>query len=155
MVRFYSMYIDTNKHPLMVQEAEYDYSASNMTNPKAIADMVNSCFQLNERAEEHLVMLALDAKCNVIGVFEVAHGAVNKSIASPREVYMRALICGAVNIVLVHNHPSGSVEPSLDDRMTCDKLASAGEIVGVHLIDFIIVGDNEYYSFNNKEPEQL
>lgn len=155
MVRLYNMLLDSNKHPLMMKEQEYNYSANNLNNPEAIVKMANTCFRLDKRAEEHVLMLALDSKCNLLGIFEVSHGAVNKSIASPREVYMRALICGAVNIVLVHNHPSGSVEPSLDDRMTCDKLASAGEIVGVHLIDFIIVGDNEYYSFNNKEPEQL
>lgn len=100
-------------------------------------------------AEEYMYMLALGSKCKLIGLFEVSHGTVNASLVSPREILMRALLCGAVGIVLVHNHPSGDVSPSEDDIKTTERMKNACQLMNVELFDHIIIGDG-YKSFKKR-----
>lgn len=69
--------------------------------------MLNTVFRLNRPTEEYMYMLALDNKCELLGVFEVAHGTVNATLYNLREIFICALLCGASCIVLTHNHPSG------------------------------------------------
>ncbi|RGG64358.1 hypothetical protein DWW96_09620 [Eubacterium sp. AF17-7] len=94
-------------------------------------------------------MLAFDAKCNPLGVFELGHGSVNACILNPREIFQRALICGAVNIVIAHNHPSHDSTPSKEDDEVALKISRAGKLMGIKLVDFIIIG-NGYFSYNEQ-----
>ena len=91
-------------------------------------------------------MLALNTKCRVIGLFEISHGTVNECLVSPREVLIRALLCGAAAIFLVHNHPSGDPQPSTMDTVVTKRMQQACKMIGIELLDHIIVGDH-YYSF--------
>ena len=100
-------------------------------------------------AEEHMYMLALGSKCKLLGLFEVSHGTVNASLVSPREILMRALLCGAAGIILVHNHPSGDVTPIEEDIKTTERMKNACQIMNVELFDHIIVGDG-YESLREK-----
>ena len=81
----------------------------------------------------------------MIGVFELSHGTVDSSLITSREVFMKALLCGASGIILAHNHPSGDVSPSKMDMQVMTKIKDAGEILSVPLLDFIICGEC-YYS---------
>lgn len=142
----YRTELNENRHNILVQEDSHDYSVSNFDSPKYVVDMINSIFNLNKQAEEYIYMIALNTKNMILGVFEVSHGSVNWAICGPREIFIRALLCGASKIILVHNHPSGICNPSSEDINVYKKISEAGELIGIMLVDSIIIGDG-YYSF--------
>ncbi len=99
---------------------------------------------------EHFIMAMLNNKCCFIGDVILSKGTVNSSIASTRETFIEALKNEAVNIVLIHNHPSGDPTPSKDDVNTTIKMKRAGDIIGIAVIDHIIIGDNKYISLKQQ-----
>ena len=82
---------------------------------------------------------------------ELSNGCVNMALISPREIFLEALKDKAVNIILVHNHPSGDPTPSRADRELTDNVARAGEQMDIPLLDHIIIGDNRYTSFKEQK----
>lgn len=82
-----------------------------------------------------------------IGEDEISKGTVNQTIAMPREVFRKAIDLGASSIILAHNHPSGDVRPSMDDINLTSRMADAGKILGINVLDHFVVGHNSYYSF--------
>ena len=95
---------------------------------------------------EKFLAIMLDSACHYLGELEVSKGTVNSSIASPREIFIEALKIEAVNIILVHNHPSGDTTPSKEDINTTNVMIEAGNLIGIHIIDHVIIGDNKYFS---------
>ena len=114
--------------------------------PSLIAEMFNVVFRLNKQTEEYLYMIALDGKQKPLGIFEISHGIVNMTICNPREIFIKALLCGASGIVITHNHTSGDLTPSKEDIESYKRLKDAGKLIGINVLDSIIVGDG-YYSF--------
>ena len=78
-------------------------------------------------------------------------GTINASLVSLRDIFLQALKYGAVYIVLLHNHPSGDATPSGNDISVTKNVYDAGELLGIHLLDHIIIGDNDYVSLKEKE----
>lgn len=137
-----------DSRPQLIKEKEVNWNErENLSIPANIVAMLNNVFRLNKKAEEYLYMVCLDAKCCPVGVFEISHGLVNSSLVSPREVMIRALMCGAVSFVLIHNHPSGDIAPSSSDMITAENMRKAGVLMNIRLADFIIVGGDDFYSF--------
>lgn len=128
----------------LVKERTVEYTT---TSPKAIVEMMDKVFDAGALPEEHLWCVAVDTKCHVLGLFEVSHGATNWSAASPKDVFKRVLLCGGVGFFLVHNHPSGDVHPSKEDNQMTRKMHKGGEILELTLMDHIIIGDKDYYSY--------
>lgn len=95
---------------------------------------------------EHFRVMLLDSKNAVISVETVSIGTVNASIVHPREVLKPALEKSATSIILVHNHPTGSVSPSREDILITRRFEKCGRILGIDVVDHIIVGDNNYVS---------
>ena len=89
----------------------------------------------------------LDSKGKVIRESVISRGSVNRSLAPVRDILMEALDAEAVNIILLHNHPSGDPSPSGDDRSLTEKLRATCLQADIPLIDHIIIGDNTYFSF--------
>jgi DNA repair protein RadC len=81
----------------------------------------------------------------------VTSGGLSSSIVHPREVFQRAILQGAAAIILCHNHPSGSTEPSQDDIKVTNKLVQAGKIVGIEVLDHIIIGDSSFRSMKQHD----
>lgn len=106
--------------------------------------------QFRHEKKEHFWVVFLDTKCNFIGDEELSMGTVNASIVSPREVFLSALHKNAVYILILHNHPSGDPTESREDVAITERIKQSGEIVGIHLLDHIIIGDNCYCSFKEK-----
>ena len=105
---------------------------------------------LRHEEQEHVICMMLDTKNHFLGDICLTKGTVNTSLISPRELFLEALAFHAVHLILVHNHPSGDPSPSKEDCIITKKVASAGEIIGVRLIDHIIIGDNSYISFKER-----
>jgi len=118
-------------------------------NPKEIYKIVKDEIQRWDR--ERFLAVLLDARNGVIGIDEVACGSVNASLVHPREMFKAAILANAVSVVVIHNHPSGDVEPSEDDIEITRRLVEAGKILGIEVIDHLIVSKEGYYSFKEKE----
>ena len=152
MINTYSLLLSDDKLPYLKKESSIDYAGDcKMQTPAAIVDMVNSCFKLQNLAEEHVIMLALDAKKRIIGLFDTSHGSLASAECSPNNILKRALLCNASTLIVVHNHPSGDVDPSHDDIIVSENIKEAGKLIGIKLDDFIIIGGDEYYSFFAKD----
>jgi DNA repair protein RadC len=97
---------------------------------------------LKHYSEEHFVAFHLDAKNQVIGYHIVSHGTVTASPVHPREVFKAALLDNSHAIIVAHNHPAGSLQPSDEDLSVTQTLIKAGELLGVKVLDHIIVSSN-------------
>lgn len=135
------------KYNLFLEKTE-DYKVKVLCNevPKAV-EVFRDLLKMEREAQEVFAMISLDTKKNVIGVFEVSRGAVDKTIVEPAEVFKRALLSNAHTIIVGHNHPSGDPKPSIRDIGITDKLRKVGENLGIEIIDHVIIGDGCYYSF--------
>lgn len=139
----YSVYVPN----VLIKESTAEYPVNTMDSPEKIVEFINTVFALDKKAEEYLYMIAFNTKNKPLGVFEVSHGSVDFSVARPRELLLRALLVGATNFVLIHNHPSGDPTPSASDIDATKRIISAANILCVSCLDHIIVGDSNYYSF--------
>ena len=103
--------------------------------------------EMRHQKQEHMKLLMLDTKSKLLGESNISKGTVNASLVSPRELFIEALDCGAVSIILLHNHPSGVPTPSQADILFTKRVKEAGELIGISLLDHIIIGNNCYISF--------
>ena len=92
-------------------------------------------------------VVLLNTKNEIITDVDVSVGTLNSSLVHPREVFIEAIKRSSNKIILIHNHPSGSIEPSVEDKNITKRLISCGEIIGIEVIDHIIIGDGMYFSF--------
>ena len=99
---------------------------------------------------ETAMMLALDTKNKVIGIFEISRGSLNASIIHPRDVFQRAILVNAASVILVHNHPSGDPTPSPEDVMLTKKLVEAGRVMDIAVLDHVICGEGKYASLRER-----
>lgn len=113
--------------------------------PHTIADYYME--QLRHAEKEQVILIMLDNKMGVIAETVISIGTVNASLMSTRDIFIEALRHKAVYIVLVHNHPSGDATPSRNDVDITTKVQAAGELLDIHLVDHIIIGDCQYTSF--------
>ena len=112
--------------------------------PKEIAEYFME--EMRSLQEEHVKILMLDGKAGLIHSKTLTIGTVNTSIASPREIFRCALRYDAVNIILLHTHPSGNTMPSHEDIYVTKRIIETGDLIGIPLIDHIIIGDGRYTS---------
>lgn len=122
--------------------------AKAFTEPKVISGFYMEDMRHMEQEELHLMML--NTKNALIRDSLIFRGTVNMSVASPRELFIEALRCQAVSVVLVHNHPSGDPSPSSEDRKLTARVKEAGTLLGIRLLDHIIIGDQSYFSFKER-----
>lgn len=103
--------------------------------------------RLRQLRQEVFFALLLDSRQRLIGEVEVSRGSLNQSLVHPREVFAPALREAAAAILVVHNHPSGDPQPSREDHEVTSRLARAGEILGIRLLDHVVVGREGFISF--------
>jgi DNA repair protein RadC len=109
--------------------------------------------QFGSRGVEHFGVLLLDTRHRVMRTVVVSMGTLDTSLVHPREVFREAVAGSAAALVLFHNHPSGDPTPSAEDVELTGRLAMAGRLVGIDVMDHVILGDGRYYSF--KEAGRL
>jgi len=129
-----------------------DYSASGdkplVKTPDDVVGVVRS--RLRGKKKEHFLALLLDTRSQLIKVSEISIGSLDTSIVHPREVFKEAISASAASVIFAHNHPSGDPEASEDDIELTKRLAKAGEIVGIDVLDHIIIGDKNYLSLKRQ-----
>ena len=105
---------------------------------------------IGREQKEHLVVFYLDSQGCLIESKTIAVGILNAAIVHPREVFEPAVSFHAAGIIIAHNHPSGSAEPSSEDREITKQLVETGRILGIEIRDHIIIAKTEYFSFQQQ-----
>jgi len=116
--------------------------------PEDVVSVVRS--RLRGKKKEHFLALLLDTRSQLIKVSEISIGSLDTSIVHPREVFKEAISASAASVIFVHNHPSGNPEASEDDTELTKRLAEAGEIMGIDVLDHIIIGDKKHLSLKRE-----
>jgi DNA repair protein RadC len=116
--------------------------------PKDVSNMLAE--ELRYLNKEHFVCLFLNTKNQVIGKETLSMGSLNASIVHPREVFLAAIKRSSASIVCAHNHPSGDPTPSPEDIQITQRLAEAGHLLGIELLDHIIIGDRTSVSLKEQ-----
>jgi len=120
---------------------------SHIQSPKEVYELLKPLIVNQPR--EHLFCLSTTA-AGLVGLEIVAKGTANQSLAVPSEILKAPIITNASDFIVAHNHPSGHVEPSYEDRQTAKLLNDAAKIMGMKMLDFIIVTAESFYSFASR-----
>ncbi|MBU4590619.1 MAG: DNA repair protein RadC [Candidatus Omnitrophica bacterium] len=120
-----------------------------VNSPKEVADFLMP--RLRDLKKEIFQVLLLDSKNNIIDIVEIEEGTVDQAAPHVREIVLKAIQNFAVSIIAVHNHPSGDPEPSEEDTAFTENLKRAGEALQLNVLDHIIIGDNNFYSFTDEK----
>lgn len=99
--------------------------------------------------QEQFIVFTLSGAHEVIRVSIVSIGILNRTVVAPREVFIRAITDSAAAIIIAHNHPSGQLEPSEEDKQITKRMAEAGDIIGIPVLDHIIFTKSGYISLSN------
>jgi DNA repair protein RadC len=113
-------------------------------------DILPHIAYLKEKRQEHFVCLTLNGAGEILGNRTITLGLLNHSLVHPREVFADAITDRAASIICVHNHPSGSLDPSSQDIAITHQLRDAGSLLGIQLIDHIIVTKTGYLSMKER-----
>ena len=145
----YTTKLNGDNIPLMEKGKSYRVDGRrSYTAPGHIVDFICDGIGIQNCAEEFVWCLCFDSKLHLVGCFEVSHGTVDYSVVTPREIFQKALMIGAVRIAITHNHPNGDPTPSEADMEVTRRVKEACEIIGVELVDHLIVTKQlSYYSF--------
>ncbi|GAI44954.1 unnamed protein product, partial [marine sediment metagenome] len=116
--------------------------------PDEVVSLVRG--RLKGKKKEYFLALLLDTRNQLIKVSEISVGSLDTSIVHPREVFKEAISASAASVIFAHNHPSGDPEASEDDIKLTKRLAEAGEIIGIDVLDHIIITDKNYLSLKRQ-----
>lgn len=144
----YKTMLDEDRKNILVRESSQNYpDLGGLDTPEDVCLLANAVFDANRLAEEHAWLIGVNVKNRPIGVFEVSHGSDCAAVVTPRELFIRLLLCGAHAFFLVHNHPSGDITPSSEDDALTKRVIAAGKTLNVELLDHVIIADRKYYSY--------
>ena len=108
---------------------------------------------LENSLQEKFLVVYLDTKKYVISKKVIFVGTVNSSSITPRDVFREAVKLNSVSMILVHNHPAGSITPSYEDIYLTNEFIKLGRMMGISVIDHLIIGKNNYYSFRESNGD--
>lgn len=121
-----------------------------VTTPSDVLEPVlNELERIKFREVECFVVCTLNGCHKIIGTYIVSQGLVNRTIVHPREVFRPAIADNATAVIIAHNHPSGNLEPSVEDRDVTQRIKQAGDLLGIKVLDHLIVSPSVkgYFSF--------
>jgi len=127
----------------------YTYDKGKRPETSSAREVYTLVKSIKDKEQEIVILLCLDSRNKVISKNIVFIGTLNHSVVHPRDVLRIAILNNANSVILAHNHPSGDVNPSVDDRDITKKLKKACELIGIPLLDHVIVGQG-FYSFQDK-----
>ena len=141
------MYYAKYETVLQKVDVREDINSFDIMQPQKVYEFATNVLKIDVRPQEYLYAILINAKGGIIGINEVSRGNIYATVASPREIFRVGVMLPTYGIILVHNHPSGDPEPSQDDINLTKKANESGKILDIPLVDHIIVGDGNYYSF--------
>ncbi len=119
-----------------------------VNSPQVIADLLIQ--EMRYLSKEHFKIAILDTKNQILKIEDISVGTLNASIVHPRDVFKVAIKSNANSLILIHNHPSGDTTPSNEDINITNRLVECGSLMGIKVLDHIIIGDNNFLSFKEK-----
>ena len=149
-----------NQVPAMKIQAMYEiFRRTNKLNKKGFKQKIKttkdvySYFidELSDKKKEHFYALFLDTKNRIIGEELISVGLLDASLIHPREVFNPAIKACCNAVILVHNHPSGDSNPSVEDKKVTKILFEAGDLLGIKVLDHVIIGKDDYVSLKEKD----
>ena len=129
----------------MVKEERTLYGMQQLSGPEDAAEIVYPLFAMADR--EMMVVMSMSAKMEPLALEIAAIGGINTCMVDIRNLFKHSLLNNAAGILCFHNHPSGNPKPSKEDEEITLRIGCAGKILGIELIDHIIIGEQEFYSF--------
>ena len=144
----YNIRFNSDRVGELVKEQTYAYSTDEtvIDSPERAAKLLETLWDASNLAQEHFWLLALVGSRKISAAFTVTIGTLMSSLVHPRECFQRAILAGAALIIIAHNHPSGSLDISEQDREVTRRIRQAGNILGIRLDDHIIVADGDFVS---------
>lgn len=124
----------------VIREGEFAFDREKITSSQIAIDYFVRYFRGRGEDREVFLAVSLDTKKTTIHLERVSVGSLDAAIVHPREVFKSAVLVGASCVLLAHNHPSGDPDPSREDIVMTKRLAEAGKILGVEVLDHIVVG---------------
>ena len=137
-----------------IREIKVSYEEKEVPDPgvgdpvRTIEPVLRLMSFLRFTADEEVWAILLDAQAKLIGTYQVAKGGRHESMIDPASLFRTVLMAEATGVILVHNHPSGTVRPSPEDIRTTEKLVLAGLALNTPLLDHVIIGAQDAYSFS-------
>lgn len=136
----------------LVPCGEYEYHCKGQfCVPQDVVTFMCETFKLDKKAYESLYLLCMDTKGAPVAVMKFSQGGLDKSLVIPYNIFTRVLLCGVCNFVLVHNHPSGDVTPSVDDLEITSIIEEGAKLLELNMQDHIIIGSKDesvnFFSF--------
>lgn len=128
---------------------QFDHDGTTRPTIQGPRDVLAQVQDIRSRKKEHFLALYLNTRNQVLHREFVSIGTVNASLVHPREVFEPALRVGAIAIILAHNHPSGDPQPSDEDVALTRRLAQAGTLLGIDILDHIVVTAEGYLSLRD------
>ena len=124
-------------------------TATVITTPSdALAPILKELDKFKFKEIECFICITLNGSHKVINSYVVSQGLVNRTLVHPREVFRPAISDNATAVIIAHNHPSGNLEPSLEDREVTKRMKQAGDLIGIKVLDHLIVAPSlGYFSF--------
>lgn len=129
----------------LVREKSINYLPRTISKPADVVKLFSEFIVESDR--EQFVVCCLNTKNQPTEVSVISVGCLDSTLVHPREVFKVAILSNSAAIIIAHNHPSGNVEPSKDDKMITERLCETGKILGIKVLDHIIIGENNYFSF--------
>lgn len=121
--------------------------AANLPTIQSVSEAAAQAVEIRDKKKEYLLAFFLNARHQLIARETISIGTLTASLAHPREIFAPAIGKAAAGVILVHNHPSGDPAPSDEDVRLTKRIAQAGQIMGIELLDHLIVAQNGCYSF--------
>ena len=147
-------------HIEMITDKTVDCDIQPLSSSALAADFGRSLYyEENEKeircpTREIMTVCCVTTKGKVLAVDCTFVGTVTGAIIGMREIFMSAILCNAAEIICFHNHPSGDPSPSVADNLITEKIKKAGEIMDIPLRDHIILGEQGYYSYDEKKVSE-
>ena len=145
--RILRTYLNEYNQPFLAESQEI-YTVERDDDYSNTRKIIELAIQLDchRMAEENVFCLCLDNKYYPTGLFKISTGSIDSACFPVRELFQKALLLGAKDIVIWHNHPSGDPTPSFIDIRTTERCKEAGDMIGINIIDHIVIGRNNDYS---------
>lgn len=148
-----SLKMPTNMKKYSVFELETKYKAySDEMTIKSPEDLYKHLQEFKYEDQEHGCVIFLDSGSKVIGFHEFSSGLVNQTPMAPREAFREAIKANAVSVIFFHNHPSGCISPSMEDRAITRTLVAAGKVLQIPVLDHLIIGHGGFCSLCRTDP---
>lgn len=146
-VGVYDLELDKNKIPQLVRVRDTVIrDKEKIHNVDVAVDVIETIFKASKKAEEVLYMLCIDCSGKLKGAFVISKGSIGGTIINMKGIFTRALLSGAEGIILAHNHPSGEAHFSKYDKKSLEDIWKMCNTMELDLIDFFVIGDNEFVS---------